>query len=167
MPHLKSEEIVKALGEVNETLKRLCETNALLSERLSSLEERSERKEEIRVKTTEEISSKTPSETSEGSRLYFPIPFEYREVVDTVLNKHFDIEVTALSDRPAFEFAIIVPEKYSNMPPAQKAMYGADKRLKVISYAEGTNGVRDWAEKVLNNLNSDLRSMVVADRAKL
>lgn len=94
----------------------------------------------------------------------FPIPTDYREVVDTVLNKSFGIEVTPLADRPAFQLDIIVPDKYSSITPEHKKMYGADHRVRIISYAEGTTGVRDWAERVLGSFNQDTKSMIALDR---
>lgn len=93
-----------------------------------------------------------------------PVPIDYRLIVDSILNKNFGIEINPASDRPLFEFSIIVPKKYSNAPPAHWTMYGMDKRIKMISYAEGNNGVRDWTERVFKNLNQEIQALVVADR---
>ena len=93
-----------------------------------------------------------------------PVPFEYRQLVDYVLNKSFGIEIVPRSDAPLFEFSIVVPVKYSNMTPTYKQTYKMDRRPKVMNYAEGANGVREWCEKVFNNFNSDTRALIVADR---
>lgn len=96
----------------------------------------------------------------------YPVPTDYREMVDSVLNKSFGVEITPLSDRPAFELAIIVPEKYTNVTPDYLKMYGADRRLRVINMAEGTLGVRDWADKVFNNFSAETRAAIVFDRGQ-
>lgn len=95
-----------------------------------------------------------------------PVPVDFRNVVDEVLNKSFGIEINPKSDSPSFEFSILVPERYSDVSAAYKQMYGVDKRLKVIDYSSGTSGVREWAERVFSSFNPDRRSMIVADRIK-
>lgn len=97
----------------------------------------------------------------------YPIPVQYRECVDNVLNKDFGIRIEPLPDSPAFMFVIVVPEKYSSMTPEQRALQGADIRPKVTSYADGTNGVRLWCEKVYNNFNPDMRAKIMAERTQL
>ena len=93
-----------------------------------------------------------------------PVPLEYRLLVDNTLNRAFGVEIIPRSDAPLFEFAILVPDKYSTMTPAYKEMYKTDRRPKVMGYADGANGVRDWCEKVFNNFNPDMRALIVADR---
>lgn len=95
---------------------------------------------------------------------YFPIPPDYLDVVDLVLNKNFGVRCNPLPDSPSFDFQIIVPEKYSSMTPAQKEMLHADVRSKVITYAEGTNGVQLWCDKVLETFSSDTKFRIVEDR---
>lgn len=95
----------------------------------------------------------------------YPVPTDFREVVSTVLNKHFGLEITPLADRPAFQLDIIVPDKYTNISPEHKKMYGADRRVRIISYAEGTTGVRAYAERVLESFNQDMKSLIAVDRA--
>lgn len=94
----------------------------------------------------------------------YPIPEDYREIVDHVLNKNFGIQVIPRSDSPHFELIIVVPDKYSSISAEQKKALGADLRPKVLNYAEGLNGVREWAEKVYENLSSEIKALVVADR---
>ena len=60
-----------------------------------------------------------------------------------------------------------MPEKYSNMSQEQKDTFKADLRSKVISYAEGTNGVRIWAEGVYNNLGAEIQALITQDRVTL
>ena len=96
-----------------------------------------------------------------------PVPLEYRNIVDSVLNSNFGIQIMPHSDRPSFTFAVVVPEEYSNMSGPYKEMYKIDLRPKVISYADGINGVRAWCELVYNNLNPESRSKVTEDRARL
>ena len=68
-----------------------------------------------------------------------PIPPDYREIVDNVLNRSFGIQIEPHTDRPSFTFTIVVPEKYSNMTPAQREMNKYDVRPRVINYSEGSN----------------------------
>ena len=93
-----------------------------------------------------------------------PVPVEYREIVDNVLNRNFGIQIEPFKDSPQFMFTIVVPEKYSNMNEAQKSIQKVDLRTRVISYAEGSNGIRDWSQRVFENLNPQLQSLVVADK---
>ena len=93
-----------------------------------------------------------------------PIPLEYRQIVDDVLNKSFGIEINPRADLPAFEFVVKVPKKYSNAPNSHWEMYKSDNRPRVISYSDGLLGVRQWCEKVFDNFNQDTRTIIVNDR---
>ncbi len=93
-----------------------------------------------------------------------PVPLEYRQIVDDVLNRSFGVEVNPRSDLPAFEFVVKVPKKYSNAPNSHWEMYKSDARPKVISYSDGLLGVKLWCEKVFDNFNQDTRAMIVSDR---
>ena len=105
-------------------------------------------------------------ETSGMPESRHPIPTDYRLIVDATLNKGFGINVEGMSDKPAFLFTIIVPEKYSSLTVEQKKIMGADIRPKVIGFAEGVNGVREWAERVFTSFNQDMRSLIVSDRVQ-
>ncbi len=105
--------------------------------------------------------------TTSPPSVKYPIPFEYREVINSVLNANFGIQIEPMSDRPAFLFSIVVPELYSNLNDAEKKMYKVDIRSKIISYAEGLNGIRQYAELVANNLGPERRSQIIIDRPKL
>ena len=94
----------------------------------------------------------------------YPIPQEYRDLVDKTLNKSFGVRITPRADAPLFEFLIIVPDKYSNMSISQREIAKEDVRIKVINMADGVNGVKEWCEKVYKNFNPEIQSMIVADR---
>lgn len=93
-----------------------------------------------------------------------PIPLDYRSLVDTLLNRHFGIKIVSKRDLPAFEFIVIVPEKYSTVTEGYKAVYKFDIRSKVITYAEGINGVRDWCEKVWKSFTPELQAQISMER---
>ena len=120
-------------------------------------------------KLQELVSESTSSTVSKGElKSPHTVPFEYGEVVASILNSSFGILVQGKSDLPAFEFSIVVPDKYSTAHPDQKAMLGGhDLRPKVISYAEGINGVRQWCERVFNSFSNEIKAQVVADRSQL
>lgn len=93
-----------------------------------------------------------------------PVPLEYREIADTILNRSFGLEIVPRQDLPAFELTVLVPQTYSNASSAHWDMYHADRRTKVISYADGLHGVRAYIEQIFNNLDQDTRTRVVTDR---
>lgn len=94
----------------------------------------------------------------------YPLPPEYRDAVDQTLNKTFGVQLVPMSDTPAFQLHIVVPEKYSALTPDQRKMYGSDLRSKVITYAEGPNGVKSWAEKVFSSFNPEIKALIISDR---
>lgn len=119
------------------------------------------KKPKIEVKAA--VDDKVVAATPAGDPAY-PIPTEFRTLTDTILNKNFGIRVEPLSDSPAFQFVVVVPDKYSNMPAPAREMYKYDLRPKVITYAEGKNGVKDWLEKVYNNFSNETKAQIVSDR---
>jgi hypothetical protein len=94
----------------------------------------------------------------------YPVPSEYREVVDTVLNKEFGVDIEYLSDRPEFQFSILVPDKYSNTSPSYRDLMGLDRRAKVITNAQGLNGVKEYVDKVWNNFDQDTKTKISINR---
>lgn len=92
----------------------------------------------------------------------FPIPPEYREIVDKTLNKYFGIEVEHVA--AGFIFTVIVPDKYVTLTPREKEMIKQDKRSKLIPNFEGANGVRQWVELVYSSFSNELKSQITADR---
>jgi hypothetical protein len=94
----------------------------------------------------------------------FPVPQEYREIIDQTLNRHFGVDVKMSPGDMSFMLTIIVPEKYSNMTKEEWKMRGADLRSRVITYAEGVNGVKMWADRVFDNFTSEMKAQIIADR---
>lgn len=93
-----------------------------------------------------------------------PVPVDFREIVDQVLNKHFGVRINPRPDSPQFEFVVVVPEKYSHLTPAEKKLMHEDLRTKVMGYADGPAGVREWAQKVYESFNQEIKAQIVADR---
>jgi len=93
-----------------------------------------------------------------------PIKLEYREIINNVLNQHFAVH--SRGTEGGFLFTIVVPERYSSFSPDQKAMLKVDLRGKVIEYALGSLGVKEWAETVFKNFTPEIQSLIVADRLK-
>lgn len=91
-----------------------------------------------------------------------PIPSEFRGCVDVHLNKAFGIHLKSMGG--SFMFTILVPKKYSTLSEEQWKMLHFDKRVKVVSNAEGVEGVRLWAERVFNSFTPEYQSLIVADR---
>ena len=88
----------------------------------------------------------------------YPIPAEYKDIVELTFNKSFGVRLEPMTDTPAFLFSIVVPKKYS------KVTSGEDIRPKVITYSDGVSGVRLWSDKVFNNFDGDTQSLIVQDR---
>ena len=147
--------------ELSELLETLNKNFSVLFEKIDSLKELLTKKEIVdipKIVISKELEKVEPMEST------YPIPLEYRELVDKTLNKSFGVRVEPMTDALAFIFSIIVPDKYSNMPLAQKEVNKVDTRLKVISMAEGINGVREWAERVYKNFNLETQALIMADR---
>jgi len=148
--------------EVIEMLKNLKTHLDHLTAEVQTLKENKEVKQETKPEVIKsEPINEPPVQTTEQK---FPVPQEYREIVDQTLNRHFGIEIKAFSDQPAFMFTIVVPKKYSNMTEEEWKMKGADLRSRVVNYAEGANGVKLWADQVFNNFVSELKAQIIADR---
>ena len=88
----------------------------------------------------------------------YPIPAEYKEIVELTFNKSFGVRLEPMSDSPSFLFSIVVPKKYSRVTA------GEDLRPKVITYSDGVSGVRLWADKVFGNFDGDTQALIVQDR---
>ena len=81
------------------------------------------------------------------------IPPAFRKIVNELLTEEFKINIQDFEDRTDFLFEIIVPDKFSSLSEKEKKEGALDIRSKMISRALGENGVRQWTEKVRNNLN--------------
>ena len=119
--------------------------------RISSRTLETETKEEVR---------KVEKQTTWTSH----VPQDFRDIVDDMLTKEFGIQVVPMPDRPAFQFLLTVPEKYSTISKEHKEMYHADVRSRVIDNGEGPAGVRAYVEKVWSSFNPTIQSLIVNDR---
>lgn len=97
----------------------------------------------------------------------FPIPYEYSELVNTLLNSKFKVEINYIADQAAFSFEILVPKEYSNASEAHWQTYKEDRRGKVIQNAYGANGVREWVLHVYENFSPEIQSMITYDRGQI
>lgn len=120
------------------------------------------------VETPPEPPKETPTPAFQEAVLptnAMPIPPEYREVVNTLLNKKFGVEIEGVSDMPAFRLVIVVPSEYSTATPDQLASIGGrDIRPFVVDYAMGINGVREWVERVWSSFSPDVQARISTDR---
>jgi hypothetical protein len=153
---LKAKALKDTLDNLPETLRALNESISKLGEEIKKMQESSIPKNEL---LKEEI-----NEPKKKKRESDPIPPDFTDIIGKTLNKQFGIELFSRTDAPLMEFCIIVPEKYGTRTPEQKEMMKRDLRVKVISYAEGVNGVREFAEKVYNSFTPEFRSQIVAER---
>ena len=164
----KVEKPIENEGEAD----KLAELVGSLSILVHKLEERVTLLEVLPVKETQILHVDSPQSTfapiqSLPSSTH-PVPLEYRQIVDSVLNGSFGINVEGRSDIPAFTFTVVVPEKYSTATKEQLNMIGGyDIRPKTLNYADGTNGVREWSEKVFNSFSAEIKAQIVADRSQL
>lgn len=82
-----------------------------------------------------------------------PVPPAFREIVQELLGDEFGIRVFDFRDRTDFQVDIIVPEKYTSTPVAERFPNFVDVRSKIINRALGETGVREWVMKIRMNLN--------------
>lgn len=99
-----------------------------------------------------------------------PVPFEFRQVVDEVLNKYFEVKIKngarIAENVDGFYLTIIVPDKYSSLREEAKAVIGGDVRTKAIPYALREIGVKEWADKVWKTFPPDIQGQITEDRLK-
>ena len=146
-----------------EVLQSLSDNMALLVDEIKSLKDSLQPKQEVKPQEVFNGAQVNMAQTNVAVSTV-PVPQEYRELVNMILNKSFGVRMEYRIDAPLFEFSIIVPDKYSNMPLPQREVQKEDSRPKVITMAEGKNGVKEWCEKVYRNFNAEIQSMIVADR---
>lgn len=128
-----------------------------LTKRVEEIEQRSE------VVTAPEAPIQVPTQPVN----HFPVPLDYQEVVKTILNGKFRIEMDYSSDTASFSFGLFVPQEYSNAGKTYWDMYHEDKRSRVILNALGVNGVREWVQKVYESFDMETRAKIASDRALL
>ncbi len=115
--------------------------------------------------TSSEVKHYTAT-ASISSTSEFPIPYEYQELINTILNKKFRIEIKYPGDAAAFEFAVLVPQEYSNAGKPHWDTYHEDRRSKVILNAYGANGVREWVTQIYENFPPETKSRITYDRSQ-
>ena len=86
-----------------------------------------------------------------------------RLIVDKTLTKDFDVEVEPM-DGSKYKFTIVVPEKYSAIPPVQRGPKIRDLRPKVLNYADGDAVIEQWSEMVFKSFPPDIQSVIANER---
>ncbi len=154
------------MKEMNETLRRV---EGLLTSIEANLKRPLDVPSLSVIDKSEELQTRVADVPSPIQRKepQFPIPYEYQELKNTLLNKHFEIDIEYIPDQVAMSFSILVPKKYSNAGEMHWGTYKEDRRSKVIPNALGANGVRQWMEQVYNNFNETTKSLITYDRAQL
>ena len=107
--------------------------------------------------------SEVPKEAPKNEPSDLPVPQEYREIVDTVLNKEFGVRY-GFGNEAGFEFTVIVPRKYSNAPKEHFILNGEDCRVRIVPHAEAERGVQSYVDKIWENLGPDMRALITAAR---
>jgi len=105
-----------------------------------------------------------PPTTTAPEQIATPIPEDYRHIVNTVLNRSFGIKIVPRSNEPRFDITIVVPEQYSILSADEKKEVGVDLRSKVLNYADGVNGLRQWTNLMYNNFSQEIKAKITADR---
>lgn len=131
-----------------------------IQDRLEAIEKTID--EALKSKAADPVPAVT--ETKPETTEVFPVPAEYRRLVDTELNKEFGIKVIPRNDSPQFEILITVPNKYAQMSDEYRKLYGSDIRTRVLSFADAANGVKQFCELVFKSFNPTIQAMIVSDR---
>ena len=113
-----------------------------------------------------EVVATTVVEPSQSTPAEYPFPFEWRETINTLLNKAFDAKVNYRGDGH-FELSIWVPKQYSNAKPNHWESMHEDLRFAVLQNSLGTVGVKMYIEKIVADLGADIMKKVSDDRLNL
>lgn len=148
------------MSKINDKLDELELSIKELTLRVVQLEEKNLPK--VEEKRTLETTTNEDEEVLVLGTKSSPIPDSYRRAVDQVLNKNFGIHISY--DLGGFKFAIIVPREYSNLNDEQFKMLKMDVRPRIISSAEGENGVKLWCERVFQSFDPTVQAKIVSDR---
>lgn len=152
----KTNAVEQKLDQVLEALNKLTET---LAKPITSQTPADEPRPRLLPNTNEQGKAPTPEPS-------YPIPAEFRQQVDSILNAQFGIEIEGTGDPMSMLFTIVVPDKYSNMTASQREIAERDIRPKVIDRAMGVNGVKEWVDTVYKNFSPETQSQITADRIK-
>ena len=142
------------------------ETNELLKQILGVLNE-------IKDATLKPITSQlVPPPATLGAS---PIPVEkpkpilqppspvQRDIVNRILSKEFEVEIEPMNGS-AYKFTIVVPDKYSAIPPVQRGPKIRDLRPKVLHYSDGDMGVEQWSTLVYKSFPPDTQAIMAMER---
>ncbi len=147
-PMTQKEVLAQAINTLSETVSGLSQRMVYIEEKMH------EKKAEAKP---------LPGEVMQEESA-FPIPMEYRRIVQDTLNQNFGIKIDSFSDKPAFMFTVIVPEEYSPLTTKEKEIIKADLRSKVISYADGANGVQEWVKLIYSSFNPEVQAKITGER---
>lgn len=153
-------EVVQVLGALKEEIKISKEEIASIKEKVELLTRSVSPQEPLTIPTNLTESSGTPIP---NMPILSPFPPEYREYIDTRLNKHFSAEVRPFSGTQ-IELRIIVPDRYSTAKPELRKDLGGDLRLKILDSVLGLAGVKDYVDQVWNTFSLDYQASITADR---
>jgi hypothetical protein len=92
----------------------------------------------------------------------YPVPQEYKDIVNSVLNKYFGIEIVYTA--AGFIFTVIVPEKYSTLTDKEKEIIKQDRRSKLIPNFEGVNGVKMWVDLIYSSFSMEYKALITQDK---
>lgn len=121
-------------------------------------------KDMITIDLTHKNTSATTVKEEKPAESGYPIPEDFRRIVDNALSSRFGIKIVPLSDKPAFMFQLLVPKEYSNAPESTWRDAKADIRSKIITYGEGKLGVQTYVELVKSNLGPEINAKINKDK---
>jgi hypothetical protein len=134
-----------------------------LEERIKSLEARLSPKGEEQTIVPADIFIKGEVIQPKQEQKY-PVPKEYVDIVNNVLNQKFGITIEPQGDRPAFLMVVNVPREYSPLSDSEWEYMKGDIRPKIITYGEGVGGVKTYIELIWNNFNPEVKARIASDR---
>jgi hypothetical protein len=114
--------------------------------------------------TTVTVPSDQIMNTNVTPEEYFPAP--YRQIINERLNKNFKAKIEYRNDG-MFGLFIWVPKEYSNASANHWSLNKEDLRFRAIENALGEIGVREWVDKIAENLGVDIMRRVVDDGVRL
>lgn len=148
---VKAKKVVK--NNTNDLLKVITDLAGSVTTVMQEMMEIKSRLVQIETSTTPMAQPQRADVTIGGMNLIPPteamfprVPRDLEIVAQQVLGDKFQFECEALTDQPAFLFTVIVPEEYT------KVRGEKDCRSKVIPSNLGANGVREWCERVKDNV---------------
>ena len=148
-------------------VQELKKKNELLEAKIKELEEKLlQVSQPQRVLDVPQVALHSAPPMEQTTTFSAPVPVDFRQLVDDILNRSFGIAIRPRADAPLFELIIKVPQKYSNAPKPHWEMYNSDERVKVLDYAVGASGVREYCERVFKNFDPTVQSLIVSDRVQ-